>query len=499
VAADGERIPFNDLPAPVRARFVACLNGKAEPTPLLAATNERIPSLYAILAVVPATALALMLVGGFGIQTSGVGALSSGVAVTALYGLVIALFVITGIAFARAVARQRALPWVSGRYLFPGAFIDATTSELRVVSMASFVQARELIVDRERGSIIELHFEGNVVEAVSRAAGDDPLDLGSLKGARARLERAQAKGDRSLLASLDPLADGADERADALGGYRSNKRAQRTEGPVAKAMPAWLRRPFLSGSLATIASVTLLATAVLPGLAVRHANACHETGAYRDVAVMWPYDWVQVAVGVRLASPAELIAALPAMRSPSNRAALLGLLQTLESTRDHFVPSYVTVSPDPEALAARAHGQRIGVALQHSIGLPLEALAIHYEGDAPPQQAPSTYVRILCSLKPRETVHVLNYDVEKQATSCSVELARGDVRTQLASVLIEPEQQPDLAKVVADLTPSPPAEGEQPPPAATREVVERAVQAALLDRAMARLEPAFKHELYASP
>jgi hypothetical protein len=156
------RVRFDDLPAAVRERFFACADGRAEPRPIVAATYEPRTGTYTALAVGCAIILGSLLWFGWGIDPTSEH-LDGGAWVTASYAPIVLAFAAATMAALRERARGTALPWRAGRYLFPAAFIDANSAELRIMPITRLRSIREVVRTRDRGSLVMLHFEAPAV------------------------------------------------------------------------------------------------------------------------------------------------------------------------------------------------------------------------------------------------------------------------------------------------------------------------------------------------
>jgi hypothetical protein len=195
-----QEVDFYELSRAVQERFVACVGGQGQPTPVLQASAGQPRGMLAWLGVAAGSVIAVL-----GVYQVGLGNLESGLALhpppfIGAYALLFATILVAFLqVFSRLQARQ-ALPFPAGIYLFPSGVIDARTSKLRVFA---FTASTPPVVSGE-----------NLVLAFPDATFTFPVAAGHLEQAKSvieeaesRVERARAADDKKTLALLDPLVD----------------------------------------------------------------------------------------------------------------------------------------------------------------------------------------------------------------------------------------------------------------------------------------------------
>ncbi len=188
-------VDFFQLSRAAQDHFLDATTGAQPPAPVLVRrggpTGHRIGWLVALVGVIGAIAFFQR---GFGDISSG--AVVQGVALIAVWVILISL-VVGGVLHALAGEREiAALPWKAGVYAFPSTLIDARTHVLSIHD----------IDDLERiegsGGSVTLVFKGGSYSFATDAAGAD--------AARAAIEEARTQGPPSndkLRAARDPLSE----------------------------------------------------------------------------------------------------------------------------------------------------------------------------------------------------------------------------------------------------------------------------------------------------
>jgi hypothetical protein len=480
----------------VRDHFIRCAAGEADPRPLLSRTHEGRAGAYLVASLVPATLLAILIVLLWGVDADGPGR-GSAVRTTVVYAVALFLFLVTVLGSLRARVRSRALPWTPGLYLFPGAFVDATTADLVVLPMTMFVSARDVHVGHGH-SILELSFEGGEVARIPRAAGDEPFDAAVLKAARDRLARALLRGNRSMVARLDPLAL-PDDDTDVRGGYRAAKRsAMAVEGPVARRVGRWLDSPLRTSLVLTLAATAALAGYVLPSVALARARASHSAGALRRVAETWPYAWVQRSAGLKLRSVEEIMSEVaPTLRDRATvERGMTELLRVAKDHEDHVVPAFVELvrsdtgaGPDIQPDQRR----RISVAVQRALALPHEAFALDSREGRP--LGDDGHLSILCRTRPStRTFGPPSDPFAGFLLACRVIFVVEGSDHVLADAVVEPSSSLDekLRAPYADAG----ADDTTKPPASTRADLEAHARHAMMESAIDALQAALHEAVY---
>lgn len=494
VAESVQHAVFDDLPAPVRERFVACADGRAEPAPLLTAIRQGRVLPYALIALGCAVALVSLLWTGWGIDPEAE-RLEHGGRVTATYAPFVLAFCASIVAALREHARGESLPWAPGRYLFPAAFVDATSAKLRIVSLMALRSSRQVQRPGRRAIVLELRFEGGNVETIPQDPAA-PIEADAIKKMRRRLERAIAASDESALARLDPFAIRPQD-VELVGDYRrsSGRVASPSSAPRTRAMPRWLGRPVLLTAVAAIALTAALGLYALPALAIATARDAHSSASLRRVVRAWPYGWVERAAGVRAEGAAESAAELRhRLRHPDALfvPALVKLLLDAEDRGEHArVPSYFQLGSEASSDASpvmldEEQVRRIVVSFERALALPPDLFALEVRGNLPRNPQPG-HLLLRCTLEPsKRTYEVRGVSQPGLVLACEAWLTFGQNPELMAKVAVEPSPSLNLDALV---------EGD----AGATWMGSARVYATMVESAIEGLTPAFEGALYEEP
>jgi hypothetical protein len=236
-------VDFNALPKSVRERFIGSTKGVDSPAPLLsdeAAYKGAIFGWVCLALFGVATAYGTF-AAGFGRRLQGGGAIAG-------YALGILCAVGAVFAIVRRMRVERALPWKSGRYLFPMDFIDARSGTLRLVPMNSLVDFRG-VHHHTNGAYTATHltfiFEGGLSETFvvrSRMVADRVLT--ELRASQANIQRAAAERDIETIFALDPFLE---VRVEGKWDAKAASSIEDIQGPVARPLGHLANRGMLWG------------------------------------------------------------------------------------------------------------------------------------------------------------------------------------------------------------------------------------------------------------
>lgn len=200
-----QTIDFRTLSRSVQERFVACVAGTQQPSPLVA-TQVRSYAPHAWASVIFASAVLLVAFIGWGF-----GDLHSTQAVhharaIATYGVLISAIALGVVQLAILRMRRESLPFPRGVYCFPVSLVDARAGLVRVYSLADLLTVER---DAKNARAVRLMF------ASGEAFSFETESSGAAEGAVARIEsaRAEAKALRggpddpriTMMFTLDPL------------------------------------------------------------------------------------------------------------------------------------------------------------------------------------------------------------------------------------------------------------------------------------------------------
>ncbi len=201
------KVDFNQLPQTVRERFVQCAQSQNQPVPIL---HEQLGLGMAIfgwgsLALCAGGGLLALLFAGWG-RVYGTMALQ-GPAYIFIY--VVAIF--TGVYSVLAIIRRKmllsALPFAPGRYLFPMDFVDARTSELKIIPMSSMVDFKGVHHHTNgvyTNTLFTFTFEGGHTETMNiRGRSEAESALVSLQVTQGEVADAIENRDVDALYALD--------------------------------------------------------------------------------------------------------------------------------------------------------------------------------------------------------------------------------------------------------------------------------------------------------
>jgi len=223
-----QEVDFYELSRAVQERFVACVGGQGQPSPVLQATAGQPRGMLTWLGVA-AGSVALLL----GLYQVGFGSLESGLALhgtafIAGYAMLLGAILVAFLQVLSRVHARQSLPFPAGIYLFPSGVIDARSYKLRVFS---FTSSTPPVVAGQ-----------SLVFAFPKATFTFPVAAGHLEEAKrvieeaeSRVARARAADDKKTLGLLDPLVD--------VG--VTNPFAPKTR--IARQLPGWARYGILIG------------------------------------------------------------------------------------------------------------------------------------------------------------------------------------------------------------------------------------------------------------
>jgi hypothetical protein len=485
------RVRFDDLPAVVRSRFVACAAGSAEPRPLAVALRSSRVSLLVAIALSAAAVLLGMLMFGVGLEQGG------WEVVTAIYGVAVLFVLAPALAALAERAQRRALPWAPGRYLFPACIVDATRPELRVRSLASLERARIVGLRHPR---LELMFDG--AKEVFAQDRFEPLDPKEIRRLATRVSKLVERDNSGELARFDPLLPGDVEgTVELMKGYRSRTERVVVDAPLTDATPWWSRHAVLAALALSAFAATALGGLLLPSLALNKARAKHEPAALRRVAAMWPFEWVAREAGVvrkdaRLAF-ADLSPRLGAPEGDAGRA-LRELLERAQASGEPRVPTFVSLTRPTAPDLARVTlppvgGRNIAVALQRALALPEELFEVSYAGSEPPE---GDHAEVRCSLETTGKNHVVGgLRISGIVLRCEAWLVHANRSTRIAVGVSKPSETIDLAAVLAEPPPSDDATDDPTEKSTPRPALDELADTILVKRAIEGMPLAFEHGL----
>jgi hypothetical protein len=195
-----QEVDFYELSRAVQERFVGCVGGQGQPSPVLQAPAGKPRGLYAWLGVAVGSVVALL-----GLYQLGHGDLDSGLAIhgTPFIGGYAFLLAATLVAFLQVLSRlqaRQALPFAAGIYLFPSGVVDARSHKLRMFAFSGtpppVVSGQNLVLTFPEATFSFPVAAGHVEQAKS-----------VIEEAESRVERARAADDKKTLGLLDPLVD----------------------------------------------------------------------------------------------------------------------------------------------------------------------------------------------------------------------------------------------------------------------------------------------------
>src|SRR5690349_23294680 len=131
------------------------------------------------------------------------GALRSGKGAAILYAASVSVVIFAALSIARRRARARGLPYLAGRYLLPGGFVDARDAKIVFLPLTELADVKSTTKPMETAPEllfhnVELVFEGGRVEKFSIVGRREQVGLEAARDlplSRARLKEAIAAGD----------------------------------------------------------------------------------------------------------------------------------------------------------------------------------------------------------------------------------------------------------------------------------------------------------------
>jgi len=190
---------FYKLPRAIQDRFVGSVMSGFPPAPMLA-TKGGTPKKLMWLGLSGASFVILVIT-----TRIGYGSLESGLALHSWKALILYLALVFGLAFGLVqayaqVAREKALPYASGVYLFPACLIDARSDQFKVYSTQDLANVDAV------GGAVRVSFAGGVQYLFTCAdPAQAPTICAEIQAARDRAMHAKATEDPKELVAVDPL------------------------------------------------------------------------------------------------------------------------------------------------------------------------------------------------------------------------------------------------------------------------------------------------------
>ena len=256
-----KRVDFYRLPRPVQERFAAATRRTVPPAPLLFRPAAR-TTVWASLGVSGVLLLIAILV-----LRAGWGNVESSVALHGVKMVVLDLVLLAGAVYgvvhAMALIRARdTLPYLPGRYLFPGCVVEAEGPVLRVWAVGDAENTEVVAAPAPGLALVMREGGGRVVVPAASTEEAERADK-TLASLRPALAKALAEDDPHMLAEMDPLHDNA---------------LSSPIGPserMAYAVPAWTRFDW---------AIAALLGALLGLILVESRNSRSDEAMYREVA-----------------------------------------------------------------------------------------------------------------------------------------------------------------------------------------------------------------------
>ena len=197
---------FYRLPRSVQDRFVAATRGTAPPPPLLFHAASRTIAWALLAGSALATVVAVL------VLLAGMGDARSGLALHGIGMLFVDVVLFSGASYAavHALALLRTLdglPYRTGRYLFPGCVVEASTPILRVWPVAE-AESIQRVTTPSFALVFRLK-DGAEVSVPGKSAQDLDHAETALSSLKVELLRAVEEEDPHALAEMDPLHDKA--------------------------------------------------------------------------------------------------------------------------------------------------------------------------------------------------------------------------------------------------------------------------------------------------
>lgn len=308
-------VDFNQLPRPVRERFVAITQGKAGPTPIFQQRASGAGTFGWILLLLLALLFgAGLLVAGFG---SPYGATQPVVSIVG-YVLLTFLAVVSALGLIKRSLRKKAFPYTPGAYVFPADTIIVRDDKVKVLS-AREIAKLDQVHHHRNGVYMHTLFTFSYTDSTRESFSvygkpQAEAALARLRSEGAQVAEAMARRDGHQLYPLDPLFEAR------MAGFQPQSDPT---GPVTKPLPAWTKQTAL---------LALAAAVVLAPIGYGLRNLASDRVAFNKAESSYQYrayinsGWLNVAEARDEFLPRALIKEALAKTDPVERVKELALV-----------------------------------------------------------------------------------------------------------------------------------------------------------------------------